>query len=66
MAMTLRLDDDRESQLRTLAEREGRSMHSVVVAAIDSYLAGRDAQEFAALADEIIDRHAALLDRLAQ
>ena len=33
--MTLRLDDDREKRLRETADSEERSMHAVVVTAID-------------------------------
>ncbi|WP_406073002.1 hypothetical protein [Micromonospora sp. NBC_01638] len=64
--MTLRLDDDRERQLRLVADEEARSMHAVVVTAIDDYLARRNAKEFGDLADEIIERHATLLARLAE
>ncbi|MET7945525.1 hypothetical protein [Micromonospora sp. NPDC005324] len=66
MAMTLRLDDDRERRLRLVADEEARSMHAVVVNAIDDYLARRNAKEFGELADEIIERHATLLARLAE
>ncbi len=66
MAMTLRLDDDREKRLRETADSEERSMHAVVVTAIDEYLARHDAQRFGELSDEIMERHTALLDRLAQ
>ncbi|MET8305906.1 hypothetical protein [Micromonospora sp. NPDC005173] len=66
MAMTLRLDDEREQRLRLVAEEETRSMHAVVVAAIDDYLARRNARQFGELADEIIERHSALLARLAE
>ncbi|WP_234582351.1 ribbon-helix-helix domain-containing protein [Micromonospora sp. MH99] len=66
MAMTLRLDDERERRLRLVADEEGRSMHAVVVTAIDDYLARRNAKEFGDLADEIIERHATLLARLAE
>lgn len=41
-------------------------MHAVVVTAIDDYLARRSAKEFGGLADEIIERHATLLARLAE
>lgn len=64
--MTLRLDDERERQLRLVADEEARSMHAVVVTAIDDYLARRNAKEFGDLADEIIERHATLLARLAE
>ncbi|KAB1942312.1 CopG family transcriptional regulator [Micromonospora sp. ALFpr18c] len=66
MAMTLRLDDDRERQLRLVADEEARSMHAVVVTAIDDYLARRNAKEFGDLTDEIIERHSTLLARLAE
>ncbi|BCJ60032.1 hypothetical protein [Micromonospora endophytica] len=66
MAMTLRLDDERERRLRLAADEEERSMHAVVVTAIDDYLARRNARQFDDLADEIIDRHATLLARLAE
>lgn len=64
--MTLRLDDEREQRLRLVAEEETRSMHAVVVTAIDDYLARRNARQFGELADEIIERHSALLARLAE
>jgi predicted transcriptional regulator len=64
--MTLRLDDERERRLRLVANEEDRSMHAVVVTAIDDYLARRNAKEFGDLADEIIERHATLLARLAE
>ncbi|MCZ7419256.1 MULTISPECIES: hypothetical protein [unclassified Micromonospora] len=66
MAMTLRLDDDRERRLRLVADEEERSMHAVVVTAIDDYLMRRNARQFDELADEIIERHATLLARLAE
>ncbi|MDG4794159.1 hypothetical protein [Micromonospora sp. WMMD1082] len=66
MAMTLRLDDERERRLRLVADEEERSMHAVVVTAIDDYLARRNARQFGELADEVIQRHATLLARLAE
>jgi len=66
MAMTLRLDETREANLRALAVEEDRSMHAVIVTAIDEYLARHDSSHFVKLADDVIERHAALLDRLAQ
>ncbi|CAG7572285.1 hypothetical protein FB554_0418 [Barrientosiimonas humi] len=41
MAMTLRLTDEQTASLRDTAEREGRSMHAVVVQAIEDYTAHR-------------------------
>lgn len=66
MAMTLRLDEEREAKLRLVAEEEAKSMHAVVVTAIDDYLARRNVKQFEQLADNIIDRHATLLARLAE
>jgi hypothetical protein len=40
MAMNLRLDAERAERLRVQAEREGRSMHALVLRAVDAYLAG--------------------------
>ncbi|RBM21496.1 CopG family transcriptional regulator [Streptomyces sp. PT12] len=37
--MNLRLDDDRAELLKRQAEREGRSMHAIVLRALDDYLA---------------------------
>ncbi|GAA3177015.1 MULTISPECIES: ribbon-helix-helix protein, CopG family [Streptomyces] len=39
MAMNLRLDDDRTEALKKQADLEGRSMHAVVLRAVDDYLA---------------------------
>jgi predicted transcriptional regulator len=66
MAMTLRLNKELESALREIAVAEDRPIHAVVVSAIDEYVARRREQEFADLAGEVMQRHAALLDRLAQ
>ncbi|MGC4866904.1 hypothetical protein ACLQ3B_15890 [Micromonospora sp. DT53] len=41
-------------------------MHAVVVTAIDDYLTRRNAKELGDLADEIIERHATPLARLAE
>ncbi|MDK1473809.1 CopG family transcriptional regulator [Streptomyces sp. 549] len=65
MAMNLRLDDDRTEALRTQAEREGRSMHAVVLRAVDDYLA-KNARD--AMVREVASQEAArwreLMDRL--
>lgn len=37
--MNLRLDDERSEALKKQAELEGRSMHAIVLRAIDDYLA---------------------------
>jgi len=65
MAMNLRLDDDRAEALKKQAELEGRSMHAVVLRAVDEYLA-RNARE--AMVRETAKREAVkwheLLERL--
>jgi predicted transcriptional regulator len=66
MAMTLRLDEAREASLRALASDEERSMHAVIVSAIDEYVARHESSRFVALANDVIARHAELLSRLAQ
>ncbi|MCZ7414500.1 ribbon-helix-helix protein, CopG family [Streptomyces sp. WMMC897] len=42
--MNLRLDDERAEALKQQAEREGRSMHAIVLRAIDDYLASNARQ----------------------
>ena len=44
MAMNLRLRDDQTEALKQRAEQEGTSMHVIVLAAVDDYLA-RTAQQ---------------------
>ncbi len=64
MAMTLRLSEEQTAKLRAAAEREGTSMHTVVLRAVDDYIDGRAARR-----DEILGRivkeHGGLLRRLA-
>ncbi len=63
--MTLRLTDGDAAALRTAAEREGRSMHEVVVAALRQYLAQRS--EFRARqVDRFLGEDAELLDLLSK
>jgi len=64
MAMTLRLNDEETEALRRKAADEGRSMQQVAKDAISQYTHDRPAR-VRALAQEIIDRDAALLERLA-
>jgi predicted transcriptional regulator len=49
--MTLRLSDEQTAKLRAAAERDGVSMHSAVLKAVDDYLDRRTARR-----DEIIER----------
>ena len=67
MAMTLRLTDEQTAALRARAEREGRSMQQVAVAALDEYLLRVQDDE---LTDQLAARGAArfadLLRRLGE
>ena len=67
MAMTLRLDEAQTEALRRRAEREGRSMQQVALAAIDEYLLHAEDDE---LTDRLAERGAArfadLLRRLGE
>ncbi|MEU8273875.1 ribbon-helix-helix protein, CopG family [Microbispora bryophytorum] len=67
MAMTLRLTDEQTEALRRRAEKEGRSMQQVVVAAVEEYLARHTAdEEVHRLGAEAVRRWKPVLDRLAQ
>lgn len=44
MAMTLRLSEDQTAKLRAAAERDGISMHAVVLKSVDDYLERRTAR----------------------
>ncbi len=65
--MTLRLDEHQTQALRRRAEREGRSMQQVALAAIDDYLLRSGDDELTAeLAQEGAERFANLLRRLGE
>ncbi|PZF85255.1 DUF6290 family protein [Jiangella anatolica] len=67
MAMTLRLTDEETEALRRQAEREHRSMHEVVrLALVDRIEQGDRSEHIKRLANEVKDRHAGLLARLAE
>jgi predicted transcriptional regulator len=67
MAMTLRLTDEQTEALRRRAEKEGRSMQQIVVAAVEEYLARHTAdEEVHSLGVEAVRRWKPVLDRLAQ
>ncbi len=53
MAMTLRLPDDLNSDLRAAAEEDHRSMHQTVVHAVEIYLAQRETAEIKADPDAL-------------
>jgi predicted transcriptional regulator len=48
MAMTLRLAEDLEAELKAAAEEDRRSMHQAVVLAVELYLAARETAEIKA------------------
>ncbi|WP_030505351.1 ribbon-helix-helix protein, CopG family [Microbispora rosea] len=67
MAMTLRLTDEQTEALRRRAEKEGRSIQQIVVAAVEEYLARHTAdEEVHRLGVEAVRRWKPVLDRLAQ
>jgi predicted transcriptional regulator len=67
MAMTLRLSEEQTAALRRRAEREGRSMHEVALAALDDYLLRADDDDMTErLAEQGAQRFAELLRRLGE
>jgi len=65
--MTLRLSDDQTAALRKRAEKEGRSMQQVALAALDDYLVRSGDDELTKrLAEEGAERFAELLRRLGE
>jgi hypothetical protein len=67
MAMTLRLTDDEQDQLRQRAADEGVSMQEVARRAIREYTTrGRHRDRVADAARRVIDAHGDALDRLGR
>ncbi len=67
MAMTLRLSEEQTAALRRRAEREGRSMQQVALAALDDYLLRTEDDELTErLAERGARRFAELLQRLGE
>jgi hypothetical protein len=67
MAMTLRLTDQQTEALRARAEREGRSMQQIVIAAVDDYLLRAEDDELTdRLTAQGAQRFAELLRRLGE
>jgi predicted transcriptional regulator len=67
MAMTLRLSDEQTDALRRRAEKEGRSMQQVALAALDDYLLRTEDDELTErLAEHGALRFAELLRRLGE
>lgn len=53
MAMTLRLPDDLDAELRVAAAEDHRSVHQAVVHAIETYLAARETAQVRADPDAL-------------
>jgi hypothetical protein len=67
VAMTLRLTDEQTDALRRRAEKEGRSMQQVALAALDEYLIRLEDDELTdRLAERGAERFAELLRRLGE
>jgi predicted transcriptional regulator len=67
MAMTLRLSEAQTAALRRRAEREGRSMHELALAALDDYLLRSEDDELTErLAERGAQRFTELLRRLGE
>jgi hypothetical protein len=67
MAMTLRLTDQQTKALRARADKEGRSMQQVAIAAVDDYLLRAEDDELTdRLAAQGAQRFAELLRRLGE
>jgi predicted transcriptional regulator len=67
MAMTLRLSDEQTEALRRRADREGRSMQQVALAALEEYLLrAEDDERTDRLTDQGAQRYAELLRRLGE
>ena len=64
MAMTLRLTEEQTERLRETARREGKSMHTVAVEAIERRTTERE-QRVADAARRTSEEHAELFRRLA-
>jgi hypothetical protein len=65
--MTLRLTDDQAAALRARAQKEGRSMQQVALAAVDEYLLHAEDDELTdRLAERGARRYAELLRRLGE
>lgn len=65
MALNLRLTDEQDQRLTQLAERNGRSKQSMVLALIDAEWQRASAQYVAeSMLDSIVERRADLMERL--
>jgi predicted transcriptional regulator len=53
MAMTIRLPDDLDAELRIAASEDHRSVHQTILLAVEMYLAGRETAEIRADPDAL-------------
>jgi predicted DNA-binding protein len=66
-AMTLRLDPEQHAELEAIAQAEDIPVAQAVREAISAHIeAKRDDEEFRARLEERIERHRAILERLAE
>lgn len=63
MAMTLRLSEELDAALRETAAREGRSLHEVVVLALEDYTSKREKKRDALIA-RVMSEDSEALERL--
>ncbi len=67
MAMNLRMPDELQEALKQRAEEEGRSMHAIVIQAIERYLVEEaDRATVRKLGAKYAAKHADLLRRLGE
>lgn len=67
MAMTLRLSEEQSEALRRRADKEGRSMQQVALAALEEYLVRTEDDELTdRLTDQGARRYAEVLRRLGE
>jgi hypothetical protein len=67
MGMVLRTTEQQAEALRRQAEAEGRSMHAVVLSAIDEYIGRREHRALVdSVLDRVIDEEVAVLHRLGE
>ncbi|GAB3974100.1 FitA-like ribbon-helix-helix domain-containing protein [Streptomyces sparsus] len=67
MAMNLRLPEDVQEALKARADQEGRSMHAIVLLAVERYLVEEaDRATVRSLGAKYADKHAELLRGLGE
>ena len=66
MAMTLRLPDELNEELRDAANKQGISMQAAAITAIAEYIERRQVSYACQLAHEFVAENRELIDRLGQ